>query len=230
MPPKGPKSEFIETDTGNKVSRRSQIHGTQHIVLGGRTVIHADVCIRGDLARPAHVPSRTAGATDAATTRGAPNQVSVSVGRYTILSPGVILKPSIRTPASSSSHARSVSSSTLVVPTTTDSSAATAQSSAALLPPSTFIPQSISPQTLISPDAIVHAATIGSNVVVGKGAYIGKMVVLKDNVMVLEGAVVPDGMVVPSGWVIGGRPARYVGDVPIGWEGVDGRGLWRVVK
>ncbi|KZF19628.1 dynactin subunit 5 [Xylona heveae TC161] len=51
MPPKAPKSEYIETDTGNKVSRRSIILGTPHIILGGRTAIQTEACLRGDLHR-----------------------------------------------------------------------------------------------------------------------------------------------------------------------------------
>ncbi|KAI9644100.1 hypothetical protein NHQ30_007452 [Ciborinia camelliae] len=51
MSRKVPKGEYIETDTGNKVSRRSQIIGTTNIILGGKTVIQAEVIIRGDLLR-----------------------------------------------------------------------------------------------------------------------------------------------------------------------------------
>ncbi|KAG9885911.1 hypothetical protein KCU71_g6968, partial [Aureobasidium melanogenum] len=48
---KSTKSEYIETDTGNKISRKAKIEGKPNIMLGGRTVIMADVYMRGDLHR-----------------------------------------------------------------------------------------------------------------------------------------------------------------------------------
>ncbi|TVY57402.1 Dynactin subunit 5 [Lachnellula cervina] len=65
------KGEYIETDTGNKVSRRSQIIGTTNIILGGKTVIQAEVIIRGDLLR-AHQ--------NGAEKQGTP--VAVAIGRW----------------------------------------------------------------------------------------------------------------------------------------------------
>lgn len=64
---------------------------------------------------------------------------------------------------------------------------------------------------------------------IGSGVVVGNMAILRDGVMVLDGTVVAPGMVVPSGVVVGGRPGRVVGEVGVGWEGVDGRGLWRSV-
>jgi dynactin-5 len=65
-------------DSGNKVSRRSAITGTANITLGGRTVIMADVQLRGDL-HP---------------TRSAPT--SISIGRCTVISTGSVIKPPCR--------------------------------------------------------------------------------------------------------------------------------------
>ncbi|TVY25072.1 Dynactin subunit [Lachnellula hyalina] len=76
------KGEYIETDTGNKVSRRSQIIGTTNIILGGKTVIQAEVIIRGDLLR-AHQNS--------AEKQGSP--VAVAIGRYCFFSKGCELRP-----------------------------------------------------------------------------------------------------------------------------------------
>lgn len=44
------KNEYIETASGNKVSRQSVLCGSQNIVLNGKTVIMAECIIRGDLA------------------------------------------------------------------------------------------------------------------------------------------------------------------------------------
>ncbi|KAL8707346.1 MAG: hypothetical protein Q9225_007772, partial [Loekoesia sp. 1 TL-2023] len=80
-----PKSDWVETETGNKVSRRSQLHGTQHITLGGRCVIHPTVCIRGDLVRP---PPSSSSDPPTSTTKSKGPLTSVSLGKYTILNPG----------------------------------------------------------------------------------------------------------------------------------------------
>ena len=75
---------FFVKDTGNKVSRKSQIIGTQNIILGGKSVIQAEVIIRGDLVRTLDAP--------AGTEKKAP-VVAVAIGRYCFLSRGCVLKP-----------------------------------------------------------------------------------------------------------------------------------------
>lgn len=74
------KPEFIETDTGNKVSRRSLISGSQNIVLGGKTIVHRQCTIRGDLRRP-----------------GPTHQASVLIGRYCVLGESSVLRPPYKT-------------------------------------------------------------------------------------------------------------------------------------
>ena len=89
MPPKQAKGEYIETDAGNKVSRRSQIHGTTNIILGGRTVIQSEAIIRGDLLRTA-----TPSSSSSSSASSQPAQaLAVSTGKYTFLSPASILHP-----------------------------------------------------------------------------------------------------------------------------------------
>jgi dynactin-5 len=87
MPPKKATGEYIETDTGNRVSRRSAILGTQNIILGGKTTIHADVLLRGDLCRPAQQSSSSSGQSSSKT------PIAIAIGRYCILSPACTLKP-----------------------------------------------------------------------------------------------------------------------------------------
>lgn len=62
------------------------------------------------------------------------------------------------------------------------------------------------------------------NVTIGEDCVIGSMAILKERCQVLDGCVVPGGMVVPSHCVVGGQPARIVGDTPIayGVEGLEG--------
>ncbi|KAH8147524.1 uncharacterized protein LAJ45_08351 [Morchella importuna] len=80
MPPKQTKGEYIETDTGNKVSRKSVILGSQNIILGGKTIIQADCTIRGDLRRTV-APGQQSG------------NVAIAVGRYCFLSRSSVLRP-----------------------------------------------------------------------------------------------------------------------------------------
>ncbi|CAD6500886.1 BgTH12-06590 [Blumeria graminis f. sp. triticale] len=80
------KGEYVETDTGNKVSRRSQISGTTNIILGGKTVIQAEVIIRGDLVRTYATSSGSA-------EKGSANQVAVSIGRYCFFARACELRP-----------------------------------------------------------------------------------------------------------------------------------------
>ncbi|KAI8815830.1 trimeric LpxA-like protein [Fimicolochytrium jonesii] len=74
------KAEYIETDTGNKVSRKSVICGSQNIVLGGKTVIQKECIIRGDLRRT-----------------GPGHTVVVAIGRYCLLSQRCVIRPPYKT-------------------------------------------------------------------------------------------------------------------------------------
>ncbi|PYI10432.1 trimeric LpxA-like protein [Aspergillus sclerotiicarbonarius CBS 121057] len=189
MPPKAPKGEYIETDTGNKISRRSLIHGTQHIILGGKTVIQADAVIRGDLYRSSSSASSTDPQQAAAATPNSPS-VAITVGRYSYISRQAILRPPSRL------H-RGVYS---------------------------FYPLKIGDHVFVGERAVVEAATVGNHVHIGKDAVVGSMAILKDFAYVLDGAVVAPGMVVPSWCVVGGAPARIVGEVGEGYgvEGAEG--------
>ncbi|KAE8159638.1 trimeric LpxA-like protein [Aspergillus tamarii] len=190
MPPKAAKGEYIETDTGNKISRRSQIHGTQHIILGGKTVIQGEAVIRGDLYRTStssSVSGDQGGQQQPATSTPS---VAITIGRYSYISKQAILRPPSRL------H-RGVHS---------------------------FYPLKIGDHVFVGERAVVEAASVGNHVHVGKDAVIGSMAILKDFAYVLDGAVVAPGMVVPSWCVVGGAPARIVGEVGEGYgvEGAEG--------
>ncbi|KAJ5551084.1 hypothetical protein N7535_000974 [Penicillium sp. DV-2018c] len=202
MPPsKTSKGEYIETDTGNKISRRSQIHGTQHIVLGGKTVIQAEAVIRGDLSlsRTATTDSNNPSTPKQTQNPNTPT-VAVTIGRYTYISKSAILRPPSR--VMGGVHM--------------------------------FTQLRIGEHCFVGEGAVVEAGLLGNHVHVGKGAVIGSMAIIKDYAYVLDDAVVPAGMVVPSWCVVGGRPARIVGEVGEGYgvEGAEGgmaRERYRVV-
>ncbi|KAH6891464.1 trimeric LpxA-like protein [Thelonectria olida] len=91
MSRRAPRGEYIETDTGNKVARKALLVGTQNIVLGGKTVIQAEVMIRGDLGRT--VPSSSSTASTSGTGAAPPNTTAVSIGRYCFLARGALVRP-----------------------------------------------------------------------------------------------------------------------------------------
>ncbi|KAI9680693.1 MAG: hypothetical protein M1817_004133 [Caeruleum heppii] len=97
MGPKPTKGEYIETETGNKVSRRANILGTPHIILGGKSVIQADCTIRGDLRRlPTSSPTNNPTTTTTATPAKPTSTTSISIGRYCIFASGSLLRPPAR--------------------------------------------------------------------------------------------------------------------------------------
>ncbi|BEI86612.1 hypothetical protein CcaverHIS002_0608990 [Cutaneotrichosporon cavernicola] len=70
------KGTYVETDTGNKVSRKATILGAQNIVLAGKSIIQTRAIVRGDLRR-----NQTG------------SYVVISMGRYCLLGDGAILRP-----------------------------------------------------------------------------------------------------------------------------------------
>jgi len=74
------KADYIETESGNKVSRRSIISGSQNIVLGGKSVMQPSVVIRGDLKRA-----------------GGGQSVVIAVGKYCLFAEGCVIRPPYKT-------------------------------------------------------------------------------------------------------------------------------------
>ncbi|KAL2758281.1 hypothetical protein ACRALDRAFT_2100545 [Sodiomyces alcalophilus JCM 7366] len=184
-----PRGEYIETDTGNKVSRKANLVGTQHIILGGRTVIQPEVMIRGDLTRTTPSLSSTGGSAP-------PNNTAVAIGRYCFLSRGSLLRPPGRV-------YKGVF---------------------------TYMPLRMGDHVFVGHGSTVQAASIGSHVHIGHGVVVGEFAIIKDYVRVLDGAVIPANMVIPSFSVVGGRPARVVGEVPEGGhEAFELRDLYKTV-
>lgn len=73
-----PSESFIETESGNKISRMSVICGSQHIVLGGKSIVETGAVLRGDLRRAI---------------ASAGHLVSLAIGKYCIFRENVVLRP-----------------------------------------------------------------------------------------------------------------------------------------
>lgn len=65
------KDAYFETRSGNLISKRCLIKGSDHIQISGKTILQEKLIIRGDLA-------------------------SITLGKYVTLLEGVILKPSYK--------------------------------------------------------------------------------------------------------------------------------------
>ncbi|KAM3418357.1 hypothetical protein BST61_g4356 [Cercospora zeina] len=82
------KSEYITTDTGNKISRRSAIEGKQNIMLGGKSVVMAGVHMRGDLHLIEKPPAEGE--------KPRAPRTAISIGKASIISTNCILHPPMR--------------------------------------------------------------------------------------------------------------------------------------
>ena len=87
--------EYIQTAmTGNKVSRRATILGSQNIILGGKCIIQHGTIIRGDLKRIA----ASSTSSSAAGAQPQPAQsVAIFIGRYCILAESSVVRPPYKT-------------------------------------------------------------------------------------------------------------------------------------
>lgn len=75
---------------------------------------------------------------------------------------------------------------------------------------------------------------------IGSRCILQSFCIIRENVKILDDSVIPANMVVPPGVVVGGRPARILGEVGEGWgvgvggeewvEGGDLRGVVRGVR
>ncbi|GAA5822941.1 hypothetical protein JCM10212_004447 [Sporobolomyces blumeae] len=85
-------SSYIQTETGNIVSRQSSICGSQNIVLSGKSILSPGCVIRGDLRRSG------AGSKDGASSAGGGGStVVIAMGKYCFVGEGTVLRPCYKT-------------------------------------------------------------------------------------------------------------------------------------
>ncbi|RKP03941.1 hypothetical protein CXG81DRAFT_8949 [Caulochytrium protostelioides] len=78
--PEREASDFIQTETGNKISHLAYVYGSENIVLGGKTLIHAKCIVRGDLRRT-----------------GGGSAVAIAAGRYCTFGARSLIRPPCKT-------------------------------------------------------------------------------------------------------------------------------------
>lgn len=95
----------------------------------------------------------------------------------------------------------------------------------------TYMPLRMGDHVFVGQGSVVQAATVGSHVHIGKNCTIGEFAIIKDFVKILDGTVVPPNMVIPSFSIVGGQPARLVGELPEGGshEAFELRELYKTV-
>lgn len=87
-------NEYVQTAlTGNKVSRKCTILGSQNIILGGKCIIQHGAIIRGDLKRisASTTPAQQPGQQQQA------QSVAIFLGRYCLLGEASVLRPPYKT-------------------------------------------------------------------------------------------------------------------------------------
>ncbi|KAK1061185.1 hypothetical protein LTR12_004793 [Friedmanniomyces endolithicus] len=214
------KSEYIETDTGNKISRRARIEGKQSIMLAGKSVVMAGAILRGDLHRKSDRPAEGE--------KGGPI-TAINIGRY--------------------AHPSSVDLVGYIYVLNVVCSASVISTDCTIRPPMrmsrgqmTFYPMRIGDNVFIGTGTHVSALSISSHVHVGANCVLSPFCVIKESCKILPDTVVPPHMVIPPGSIVAGRPARVVDEVGEGWgqggggegeeyvEGGDLRALVRSIK
>lgn len=95
VPPYNP-GEYIQTQlTGNKVSRKSVILGSQNIILGGKCIIQHGAIVRGDLKRVS--PSSSSSSSGKDPPQQQQQSVVIALGRYCFLGEGSVVRPPYKT-------------------------------------------------------------------------------------------------------------------------------------
>lgn len=88
-------NEYIQTAlTGNKVSRKATILGSQNIILGGKCIIQHGAIIRGDLKR---ITSTAASASSGSSQTQQAQSVAIFIGRYCLLAESSVIRPPYKT-------------------------------------------------------------------------------------------------------------------------------------
>ncbi|KAK3716024.1 hypothetical protein LTR37_006754 [Vermiconidia calcicola] len=82
----------------------------------------------------------------------------------------------------------------------------------------TFIPMRIGDNVFIGPNSHISSASISSHVYVGANCVLSPLCIVKESSKILPNTVVPSGMTVPAGTVVGGKPAKILGEVGDGWD------------
>jgi len=74
-------------------------------------------------------------------------------------------------------------------------------------------PARVGDRVTVGHGAVVHGCTVGNDCLIGMNAVVNSGAKVGDWCIVAAGAVIPEGEDVPSGSIVGGVPARRIGEV-----------------
>lgn len=77
-----------------------------------------------------------------------------------------------------------------------------------------YTKMTIGDHVYIDKDCIICALKIGNNVQIGRNCIIGHRAQIHDNAKILDNSVLPPDTVIPPNTVYGGRPARFIAELP----------------
>lgn len=152
-----PVSAYVQTRTGNKVSKRAALHGADNIELKGKGVIRESTILRGDLAL-------------------------LRFGTYCLIGADTVLRPAVK------------------------------------LFKTVYFPLRCGDHVRIGRDCVLAPGLIGNCVDIQDNVVVGKRASIRHNVLILKNSVVPADTVIPPFSVVGGSPAKIVGELDESWE------------
>eukprot|EP00392_Amoebophrya_sp_AT5.2_P012188 g12283.t1 len=174
--------DLIQTRTGNLISRRAVLFGSQNIELrGSGCVISGGVTLRGDLAL-------------------------LRFGEFCIVEGSFAPRP----PKSGTSSAVQVEQSEPDEVPVVRPGLGTIVRPSRKLYQHVYVALKFGDFVRIGHSCVVQAASIGSNVDIGHHAVIGNRVVIHSQVIILPYTVVPENEVIPPFSVVSGAPMRVV--------------------
>lgn len=88
---------LFQAITGNRVSKRSIILGSQNIILGGKCIIHHAALVRGDLKRSATTTTASTSSSTSTQPNNPPSAVVITMGRYCVVGEGSVIRPAYKT-------------------------------------------------------------------------------------------------------------------------------------
>lgn len=188
------KAEYIETESGNRISKHANILDARSIIIKRNTFIDHNVTLRSDLRRPSDKSPSSPSKSGHHVSSSTGSHTAIAIGRYCILERDVTVAPPGREPtAATESH--TCAETGLV-----------------------HLPIKIGSYVHIGVGTTVEAAAIGSHVFIGRNCTVGRFTIIKECVYVEDNTVIPDYQVIPPFSRVCGSPAQVVEELPESYE------------
>jgi dynactin-5 len=187
------KADYIETESGNRISKHANILDARSIIIKRNTFIDHNVTLRGDLRRPA---DKTPSSPSKSGRHGSSSSshTAIAIGRYCILERDVTIAPPGREPTTATESHTCVETGLV------------------------HLPIKIGSYVHIGVGTTVEAVAVGSHVFIGRNCTVGRFSIIKECVYVEDNTVIPDYQVIPPFSRVRGSPAQVVEELPESYE------------